>query len=181
MIHVYVWLNLFPVHLKLSQFCSLAICQYKIKVLKILSFWKMKELYECWSLEILKSHWADIVWTFYLEGREYSLDKALTSSEEILFPLISEDSAPSSQASPPPVLIILHVHIWSRLWESVLQRTINSSQPTTPFHRSMWCKNHLSMNSFNRIFLCNENHTTASVLIIPQWPLEMALWLFKSI
>ena len=30
-IHVYVWLSPFAVHLKLSQHCKLAICQYKIK------------------------------------------------------------------------------------------------------------------------------------------------------
>ena len=31
-IHVYVWLSLFTVHLKLSQHYSLAIFQYKMKV-----------------------------------------------------------------------------------------------------------------------------------------------------
>ena len=40
--HAYVWLNLFPVHLKLSQLCSLAICQYKIKVFKSSHFEKKK-------------------------------------------------------------------------------------------------------------------------------------------
>ena len=33
-IHVYEWLSPFTVHLKLSQHCSLAIPQYKIKSLK---------------------------------------------------------------------------------------------------------------------------------------------------
>ena len=33
-IHVYVWLNRFAVHLKVSQHCWLAILQYKIKSLK---------------------------------------------------------------------------------------------------------------------------------------------------
>ena len=30
-IHVYIWLSPFPVHLKLSQYCSFSIPQYKIK------------------------------------------------------------------------------------------------------------------------------------------------------
>ena len=33
-IHVYVWLSLFTVHLKLSQQCQLVVFQYKIKVKK---------------------------------------------------------------------------------------------------------------------------------------------------
>ena len=42
-IHVYVWLSLFAVHLKLSQNCWLAILQYKIfKKLKIIFLLKMK-------------------------------------------------------------------------------------------------------------------------------------------
>ena len=32
-IHVYIWLNLFTVHLKLLQHCQLAVPQYKIKSL----------------------------------------------------------------------------------------------------------------------------------------------------
>ena len=81
--HAYVWLNLFPVHLRLSQLCSLAIRQYKIKIFKNSQFgkkeeWKLHSSH--WSLEILKSHWADIVWTSYLEGREYSLIRPLPCS-----------------------------------------------------------------------------------------------------
>ena len=82
-IHAYVWLSLFPVHLKLSQLCSLAIRQYKIKVFQNSQFgkkeeWKLHSSH--WSLEILKSQWADIVWTSYLEGREYSLIRPLPCS-----------------------------------------------------------------------------------------------------
>ena len=82
-IHAYVWLSLFPVHLKLSQLCSFAIRQYKIKVFQNSQFgkkeeWKLHSSH--WSLEILKSQWADIVWTSYLEGREYSLIRPLPCS-----------------------------------------------------------------------------------------------------
>ena len=50
----------------------------KILILKKKEEWKLHSSH--WSFEILKSHWADIVWTFYLEGREYSLIRPLPCS-----------------------------------------------------------------------------------------------------